>query len=191
MQSFSSNNYIVDCILRLYFTKTFRYLKWRNPHLCKLYVWLMQGKSHPQNSLIMYSTSILGIYLKWMAILKPSTQITLPSSIKPYPVTPPWATWWPWFAWTTTTPTTVPGARWGCLQNTGHLVLGWRDMFRLSLKQKSNNFPSKWKIGFICWERTKPSRHVWVDDFPFTKVEYVSFVEGTSKMMGFLYHRVI
>ena len=36
------------------------YLKRRNPHPYKLYVRPMEGKTHPQNSLITLSTSILG-----------------------------------------------------------------------------------------------------------------------------------
>ena len=43
-------------------TKHFRYLKWRNPYLCKLYVRLMKGKTHPQNSLVRCSTSVLGTW---------------------------------------------------------------------------------------------------------------------------------
>ena len=84
-------------------------------------------------------------------------------TIKQFPGTLPWATWWPWFAWTTTTPTTVQDARWDCPQNTGH--------------------PS------LLGTNISP-RHVW-RWCPFSKVGYVSFAKGTSKMMGFLYHRVI
>ena len=46
-------------------TKHFRYLKWRNPHLYKLYIRLMQGKTHHQNSLTRFSTSILGTWNSW------------------------------------------------------------------------------------------------------------------------------
>ena len=75
-------------------TKHFSYLKWRNPHLYKLYVRLYvsyKGKPTPKISLIRFSTSILGTWTCLWDKVSPATNLHIQT---PTPIIFTWRGVW-------------------------------------------------------------------------------------------------